>query len=128
MAFSLGTIFLSGTFTLDAFISGPVLAAPLIALSLVSGGTWMGWGDGLFELSLGWLLGTIPGLTALMLGIWSGALFGIVLVVWAQLPWKYRSAGFTMKSELPFAPFLALGAVLVYFFHVDLFSNLSYFW
>lgn len=113
---------------IDAVIAGPVLAAPLALVSLVSRGRWMGWGDGVFELSLGWFLGLLQGLSALMLAIWIGAGIGVALVVWAQLPWKGRTLGFTMKSELPFAPFLAVGAALCYFFHVDLFSQLAAFW
>lgn len=109
-------------------LAGPALALPLILLSLFSGGTWMGWGDGALELALGWLLGLLSGLTALTLGIWSGAIAGVFLVLYSQLVAKKSKVGFTMKSELPFAPFLALGAVLVYFFHVDLFSNLVSLW
>jgi leader peptidase (prepilin peptidase)/N-methyltransferase len=99
-----------------AWIVGPALAAPLLLLSLVSGGRWMGWGDGVLELGLGWMLGLTMGLTAFMLAFWAGAAVGIVLMLWQK--------GYTMKSELPFAPFLILGAGVAYFFHVDIFSTL----
>lgn len=125
---SLVSLFLFGTPTLSMLLAGPALALPLLLLSFFSGGAWMGWGDGALELSLGWLLGLLPGLTALALGIWSGAIVGIVLVAYSQLPKLKSKLGFTMKSELPFAPFLALGALLVYFFHVDLFSSLNLLW
>jgi prepilin signal peptidase PulO-like enzyme (type II secretory pathway) len=125
---SIISLFLFGTPTPSMLLAGPALALPLLLLSLFSGGTWMGWGDGALELSLGWLLGLLPGLTALALGIWSGAIVGILLVVYSQLPALKAKVGFTMKSELPFAPFLALGASLVYFFHVDLFSSLTSLW
>lgn len=97
--------------------SGPVLALPLLLLSLISGGRWMGWGDGFLELSLGWLLGLTAGLTALMIAFWSGAIVGLVLLALA----KNR---YTMKSEVPFAPFLIMGAWCAYALHVDLFSSL----
>jgi prepilin signal peptidase PulO-like enzyme (type II secretory pathway) len=97
-------------------LAGPLLAAPLFLFSLVSKGQWMGWGDGLLEMSLGWLLGLTLGLTALMLAFWSGAAVGIALLA--------AKRGITMKSEVPFAPFLALGALIVHFSHVDLFSTL----
>lgn len=97
--------------------AGPALALPLFLLSLVSGGRWMGWGDGALELGLGWLLGLTAGLTAFILAFWSGALVGIALI--------FLSRGVTMKSEMPFAPFLILGAFVVHFFHVDFFSTLG---
>ena len=76
----------------------------------------MGWGDSALELSLGWLLGLSVGASALVLAFWSGAAVGIVLMV--------LSKRYTMKSELPFAPFLVLGALAAHFFHVDFFATL----
>ncbi len=96
---------------------GVALGAPLLLLSLVSGGRWMGWGDGFLELSLGALLGGTAGLTALMLAFWTGAVVGIALM-WAR-------RGVTMKTEVPFAPFLIFGAAVAYFLHVDLFSSIT---
>lgn len=97
--------------------SGLVLGAPLLLISLVSRGRWMGWGDGFLELSLGWLLGISMGLTALLMSFWTGAVIGVLLLLLA----KNR---YTMRSEVPFAPFLILGCGLAYFLHVDLFPNL----
>ena len=128
MALSIASLFLFGTPTLSMLLAGPALALPLLLLSLFSRGMWMGWGDGFFELSLGWLLGLLSGLTALALSVWSGAIVGVLLVLYSQLRKKNSKEGFTMKSELPFAPFLALGALLVYFFHVDLFSSIAILW
>jgi prepilin signal peptidase PulO-like enzyme (type II secretory pathway) len=101
----------------EALIAGPVLAAPLLALSYFSGGRWMGWGDGALELGLGWLLGLSLGFSAFVLAFWLGAAVGIVLM------WSRR--GYTMRSELPFAPFLVLGAGLAYFLHADILSILA---
>lgn len=98
--------------------SGPALAAPLLLLSLVSQGRWMGWGDGFLELSLGWLLGISLGLTAFLVAFWTGAIVGVALLMIA----KNR---YTMRSEVPFAPFLIAGCAVAYFLHVDLFPNLT---
>ncbi|HEV8667032.1 MAG TPA: prepilin peptidase [Candidatus Paceibacterota bacterium] len=107
------------------FLAGPLLALPLFLLSLVSGGTWMGWGDSELELGLGWLLaasvGISAGVTAFMLAFWIGAGVGVVLLLLSHA----GIFGYTIKSEIPFAPFLVLGAVLAYFFHVDFFSTIS---
>lgn len=135
------SLFLFDIPALPALLAGPLLALPLFLLSLFSAGRWMGWGDSAFELSLGWLLGPTAGLSALFLAIWSGALVGLLLLLLSKrfTPFNIRSTGaakksfflsltgFTMNSEIPFAPFLALGAALTFFFHVDFLSTLTFF-
>jgi prepilin signal peptidase PulO-like enzyme (type II secretory pathway) len=99
-----------------ALLAGPLLALPLTLISLVSKGRWMGWGDGALELSLGWMLGLTAGGSALMLAFWIGAAVGIAALA--------AKKGLTMRSELPFAPFLICGALIAFFFHVDFLSSL----
>lgn len=96
---------------------GIVLGLPLLLISLFSGGRWMGWGDGFLELSLGALLGPTLGLTALLMAFWTGSVVGVGLLLVGK-------NGYTMRSEVPFAPFLILGAGLAYFLNADLFSSL----
>jgi prepilin signal peptidase PulO-like enzyme (type II secretory pathway) len=97
-------------------LGGALLALPLLLLSLASAGRWMGWGDGFLELSLGLLLGFTAGFTALLLAFWTGAAVGIALLCFNR--------GVTMKSEVPFAPFLIAGALISHFFNVDFFQTL----
>jgi len=112
--------------------AGPAVAAPLLLFSAVSRGRWMGWGDGLLAIGLGWFVGLTPGITALCIAFWSGAIVGLSLIGISRLKtgkgasrFGTRSqTGFTMVSEIPFAPFLLFGTGIVYFFHVDLFSLL----
>jgi leader peptidase (prepilin peptidase)/N-methyltransferase len=113
-------------------LAGPAAAAPLLLLSAISFGRWMGWGDGLMMLGIGWVLGFSEGLTALVLGFWSGAVLGVCLIGWSRTRTLHTGAavmlgtqgrGFTMKSEIPFGPFLIVGAAVAYFFHVDLFPT-----
>jgi len=111
--------------TLQALLAGPLLALPLFLLSLVSGGRWMGWGDSGLELSIGWILGLSLGATALISAFWSGAILGVLLLLFSRLPWQSHAPRLTIVSEIPFAPFLVFGMFLVYFFHVDFFSMLS---
>lgn len=115
-----GYAYLSGSVLV--MMAGPLLALPLFLLSAVSGGRWMGWSDSLFELSLGWLLGLTLGLTGLIFAFWIGAAVGLLLMCVSA--WQARKKRFTMGSEIPLAPFLALGAAVVYFSHVDLFAAL----
>ncbi|HEX8993660.1 MAG TPA: prepilin peptidase, partial [Candidatus Paceibacterota bacterium] len=117
-----------------ALLSGPVAASPLFLLCLVSRGRWMGWGDPLLELGLGWMLGLSGAFSALAISFWSGAIVGLLLIAYSKWHAKRRAVqgsalekndeGYTMNSEVPFAPFLVLGAAIVFFFHVDLLASL----
>jgi len=113
-------------------LAGPLLALPLFLFSLISRGTWMGWGDSALELSLGWLLGLAYGASALMIAFWSGAFVGVLLILLSKLTPTASSRGlaqrFTIKSEIPFAPFLVLGAFIVYALHINLFIALPLMW
>jgi leader peptidase (prepilin peptidase)/N-methyltransferase len=114
-------VFLPQTFlftpSLWDFLAGPILALPFALLWLVSRGRWMGFGDAKLTLGLGWFLGIQAGFVALILAFWIGSLVGVALILIGKL---MRSSLFskrvTMKSEIPFAPFLILGLFLAYFF------------
>jgi prepilin signal peptidase PulO-like enzyme (type II secretory pathway) len=110
--FSAG-IFYAHVPTLLEFCSGPLVAAPFALLWLVSSGRWMGLGDAKLVIGLGWLLGLTQALSGVVLAFWVGAVIGLLVVVFS------RKHG--MKSELPFAPFLVLGALLVFLFELRLF-------
>ncbi len=94
-------------------LSGPLLSLPFAILWVASGGRWMGLGDAKLALSLGWILGLSGGISALLLAFWSGGLVGIYLLL-------SKKKSVTMKSELPFAPFLVFATFLVLFFSIDL--------
>ncbi|MFC1720710.1 prepilin peptidase [Patescibacteria group bacterium] len=98
-------------YILDLF-AGPILAAPFAILWLVSKGRWMGLGDAKLMLGLGWLLGLYSGISAVILAFWIGAVAGILLIL-------IKGKSFTMKTEIPFGPFLVLGTLLVIFGGID---------
>ena len=83
----------------------------------------MGLGDGKLALGIGLSLGFVFGLSAVMLGFWIGAVFGVSLMLISKvLPLvrlKGDSIAVTMRTEIPFAPFLVLGMAIVYFFGVN---------
>ncbi|MCX6753266.1 MAG: prepilin peptidase [Candidatus Nomurabacteria bacterium] len=95
------------------YLSGLILAAPFAFFWLVSRGRWMGLGDAKLALGLGWMLGLSFGLSALVLAFWLGALFGIILL--------FISKKHNIKSEIPFAPFLIIGTLLVFLFEMNFF-------
>lgn len=99
--------------TVIEFFSGLIVSAPFALLWLVFCGVWMGLGDAKFAIGLGWLLGLSLAISGIVLAFWIGAIVGLVLVVFFK---KYG-----MKSEIPFAPYLVLGAFLVFIFELHLF-------
>jgi len=98
------------------FLAGIILAAPLAAFWFFSRGRWMGFGDAKLQLGLGFLLGLSVGFSGLLFGFWLGALAGVFLMI-------IKKAG--MKTELPFGPFLALGAFIAWLAN---FNVMIYIW
>lgn len=88
-----------------SILAGPILALPFALFFFLSGGKLMGFGDAKLALGMGWLLGLWQGLMALALSFWIGGLFAIILLC-------LKPKSFTMKSEIPFAPFLVLGTFI----------------
>jgi leader peptidase (prepilin peptidase)/N-methyltransferase len=104
--------------TLLSLVSGIVTALPLFVLWLVSRGAWIGLGDSKIALGTGTILGLSGGLVALMYAFWIGAIVGITLMLIERLRTgcvlNKGGKALTMKSEIPFAPFLILGFFIVY--------------
>lgn len=115
----IGMFFFSGgTFyphvpSLSHFLAGFVISIPFALFWLVSKGRWMGLGDAKLSVGLGFLLGMEAVLSGTVLAFWIGSLAGISLL----LSKKIKST----KSEIPFAPFLVLGAMIAFFFGINLF-------
>jgi leader peptidase (prepilin peptidase)/N-methyltransferase len=97
--------------------AGPAIALPLFLIWLFSRGRWMGLGDPKLVLCIGWWLGPILGLSAVILAFWTGAVYGLILMILSKFSW--HGLKIDRKSELPFAPFLILGFLLVFFFGID---------
>ena len=95
------------------FLSGMVASVPFALIWLVSKGTWMGLGDAKLSVGLGWLLGMTRMLSGVVLAFWSGAIIGLLLMAFSK---KH-----SIKSEIPFAPFLVLGVILAFLFQVHIF-------
>jgi len=95
-------------------VSGPISALPLFALWAASRGAWMGFGDVNLALGIGWLLAFPFGLAAIFLAFVLGALVSVPLLVWGK-SLSGGGAGFTMKSEVPFGPFLIASTFIVWF-------------
>lgn len=96
-------------------LAGPLLAAPFALLWYFSKGEWMGLGDAKLALGIGWLLGLANGYLALILAFWTGAMIGLTLLGVGRIrQLSLGSKKVTMKSEIPFGPFLILGTLLMF--------------
>ncbi len=87
----------------------------------------MGLGDPKLALGIGWLLGPLYGIIALFLAFILGAIVGLSLIFFSSPVWnKFMQAfiprrfwcgsgkAITMKSEIPFGPFLIAGCMFVW--------------
>ena len=109
-------------------LSGPALAAPFAALWLISKGRWIGFGDAKLALGIGWLLGLSGGIAAMLISVWTGALVGVLSIIIGKVfPLLTKGRYYTMKSEIPFGPFLVLGTLCVFLLGLDAHSVLEWF-
>jgi prepilin signal peptidase PulO-like enzyme (type II secretory pathway) len=105
--------------------SGPLVALPLFLLWFYSRGSWMGLGDAKLALGIGWLLGLLHGYVALGLAFFIGAIVGVFILLplpnildalaRAGITRMGGAKAFTMKSEVPFGPFLICALLIVWF-------------
>ena len=82
----------------------------------------MGLGDGKLALGIGWFLGIAGGISAVLLSFWIGAVVAVGVMGYQRL--FQRGKRLTMKSEIPFGPFLILGLVIVFFCDFNLLAHL----
>lgn len=71
-----------------------------------SKGRAMGRGDADAALAISLYLGGKAGILSLLFSFWTGSLAGIALIVFGKLGWK---------SQIPFTPFMFLGAIIAVF-------------
>lgn len=84
-----------------------------------SDGAWMGRGDSSVAFWCALLVGFPFGIAMLFLSFWIGSIVGVFILLL-----RGRKA---LRSEIPFAPFLALGTFLVLYFEVHMRTLLSIF-
>ena len=97
------------------------------ALWFVSKGRWIGLGDAKLALPLGVIASGAAAFSMVVLSFWVGAGISLVLLMIQHLLQKgktflrFQAPQLTIKSEVPFAPFLIVGFLLAYLFHADIF-------
>jgi prepilin signal peptidase PulO-like enzyme (type II secretory pathway) len=102
-------------------LAGVIFFSFFASIWLLSRGRAMGFGDAKLALGIGFLLGLGTGFSALVISFVSGAIIGLILILLSQTPSLSRLLGFgksfNMKSEVPFAPFLITGLLIVLLFN-----------
>ncbi len=99
-----------------------------------SSGRWVGYGDAKLAIPLGMIVGLNGVFSLLVLSFWIGAAISLALMGFWYLKEKsrgqkglsFRTKPLTMKSEVPFAPFLILSFLAVLLWHIDVLEIISY--
>ncbi|MDR3583029.1 MAG: prepilin peptidase [Candidatus Pacebacteria bacterium] len=96
---------------LSRFLGAAAAFAFFWLMARVSREKWMGMGDAWLVLLLGLILGWPRILLALFLAFLIGSIYGIMLIAVGK---------YTLKSRVPFAPFLVLGTLIALFFYAPI--------
>ena len=105
------------------FFAGFIIPLPFALLWYATGGRMIGFGDIKLMMGIGFFLGLGMGIAAVVLAFWVGALVGVFLLL-------THGKDVTMKTQIPFGPFLILGIVIAYFCQLsflDIASWLTFF-
>lgn len=110
------------------------LAASLFLLILwrVSRGTWIGFGDVKLIIPLALSVGYTSVFSLLVLSFWVGAIIGLCILLAQKIHkrgqphLRFLEQELTMKSAVPFAPFLIISYLAILFFEIDVVSLLTY--
>ena len=111
---------ISGT---ELVLSACALAAPLFLVWMLSKGKGMGFADWKISFVMGALLGLNLGLSALVMSFWVGALISLAMIGYQNYlkPQQELKEGeiregeeLSLKSAIPFGPFLVIGLWLAY--------------
>jgi len=113
--------------------SGVLAASFYAALWFVSKGRWIGFGDAKLAFPLGLMLLPFEAFSMVVLSFWIGAAISVVLLLLQKLLYsgkkhlRFLPIPLTMKSEVPFAPFLIAAFILVFFQEIQVTALMSYF-
>ena len=109
-------------------LGGIVPAAFLGGLWLISSGRWIGLGDAKLALPLGLIVGFLGSISMLLFAFWIGAIVSIGILLLQKIGRVprvgvlFNGSRLTIKSEVPFAPFLLCSFFLVHLMHLDAFN------
>lgn len=105
-AFGFGSLFTQNITATS--LGGLVAVIPIALLVYPSRGKWMGEGDVKLSLGLGLLTGYPSAIVGLVTAFMSGAVIGLLMTAMRR--------GTTVKTAIPFAPFLIIGGLVALFY------------
>jgi leader peptidase (prepilin peptidase)/N-methyltransferase len=121
---------------LESFLMNIVaaLGASLFLMILwrVSKGTWIGFGDVKLVMPLSLMVGATSTFSLVVLSFWVGAIIGLLIIAYQKIQERGQphlrllSRQLTMKSAIPFAPFLIIAYLLIYIYQIDVVLLLTY--
>ena len=108
---------------LDVLAAG-LGASFLLLLWVVSRGKWIGFGDVKLAVPLGLLVGAPLVFSMVVFSFWIGAVISLLLIGLAHLQGgklrlRFPFRTLTIKSAVPFAPFLIAGSLVTLFTHLN---------
>jgi leader peptidase (prepilin peptidase)/N-methyltransferase len=100
-------------------------------LWFISKGRWIGFGDVKLAFPLGLMVGTTLVFSMIVFSFWIGATVSLLMVALAhikrgKLYLRFLPMNLTIKSVVPFAPFLIAGCLLVLFTRLDVFTLFTF--
>jgi len=104
----------------------------LLLLWRFSEGKWIGFGDVKLIIPLGLGVGYASVFSFIVLAFWIGAVIGLIILAAQKLKsrgqphLRFLRSRLTMKSAVPFAPFLILSYLAIIFLGIDVIALLSY--
>lgn len=115
-----------------SLLAGVAAAGPFFFLWVISQGRWIGLGDAKLAVPLGIWVGLELVVSLVIFAFWIGAAISVAILAlqWllkrGQLSLRLFGRPLTMKSEVPFAPFLILSFIATAFWHLDLVTFIMY--
>ena len=113
-------------YSLLDWFAGPIIFAFFASIWALSRGRAMGFGDAKLGLSIGLLLGAMQGFSSFVLAFWLGAFGSLFYIFLHKTGFLKNDKELTMKSEVPFGPFIILGAWISLVFHLDILHVASF--
>ena len=103
---------------INDILAGPIIALPFFLIWLLSKGRLMGFGDIKIIFGMGFFLGLYGAIAGVLLSFWIGA----VVIFFVTI---LRKAKVTLKTEIPFAPFLITGTLIALLFGISFMDIVS---
>jgi prepilin signal peptidase PulO-like enzyme (type II secretory pathway) len=135
--FAVALLLISSGFSTNVLAYVPHLFSACVAslfygsLWLISKGRWIGLGDAKLAFPLALMLSPSGAFSMIVLSFWVGAAVSVMLLLLQRVlqSGKHRLPFFgsplTMKSEVPFAPFVIAAFILVFFEQLDVLALMA---